>query len=308
MSSPDQDAENLRNSLKSGGVNEDALINIITQRTNKQRMKILESYKSIYNRDLLVDLKKELSSHFLDTCIALFSNPIDFDSQSLRSAMKGIGTDEDTLIEILSTRPGYMIRQEVIRYQQIFKGRELGKDVDNVTSGIIKKVLLSLLQGNRSENPNPDIQECEDFAKQLYESGEKKWGNDDSVFIKIITLKSPMEIACISRAYHKQTGHNILQAINNEFSGDIKKFLTSVFYAVISPSEYFATRINKALRGLGTNDKLLIRVLVARHEIDITQIKTYYKQLYTKDMIEDIKAETSGGYKKILVKLAGGII
>ena len=34
-----------------------------------------------------------------------------------------------------------------------------------------------------------------------------------------------MKIACISRAYHKLTGHTILQSINNELSGDIKKLL-----------------------------------------------------------------------------------
>lgn len=305
MSSPDQDAEGLRNAIKNGEKNEDAIINIIAQRTNKQRIKIMESYKSFYGRDLISDLKKELSGHFEEVCIALFSNPIDYDCQNLRSAMKGLGTDEDTLIEIIATRPGYMIKQIVMKYPQIYKGRDLIKDIENETSGIFKKILISFLQGNRSENPNPDIEECEDYARKLNELGEKKWGNDESIFYKIITLKSPMEIACIARAYHKQTGHTILHVINNEFSGEIKKILISIFYAVISPSEYFATRINKAVKGLGTNYKLLIRVMVSRHEIDMPQIKQYYKQLYLKDMIEDIKGDISDDYRKILVKLAG---
>ena len=30
----------------------------------------------------------------------------------------------------------------------------------------------------------------------------------------------------------------------------------------------------------------------------------FYKQLYKKDMIEDIKSDTSGDYQKLLVKLA----
>ena len=114
-----------------------------------------------------------------------------------------------------------------------------------------------------------------------------------------------MEIACISRAYHKLTGHTILQAINNEFSGDIKKLLTAVVYAVISPSEFFATKINKAFKGLGTKDKLLIRILVTRNEIDMPYIRKYYKQLFKKDMIDEIKGDTSGDYRKILLKLAG---
>ena len=43
-------------------------------------------------------------------------------------------------------------------------------------------------------------------ARELIEAGEKKWGTDDSVFNRIFALRSPMEIACISRAYHKITG------------------------------------------------------------------------------------------------------
>ena len=72
----------------------------------------------------------------------------------------------------------------------------------------------------------------------------------------------------------------MLQAISSEFSGDIKKLLIAVVYAVISPSEFFATKVNKAVKGLGTKDKLLIRILVSRAEIDMKYIKQYYKQIY----------------------------
>ena len=44
--------------------------------------------------------------------------------------------------------------------------------------------------------------------------------------------------------------------------------------------------------------------MVTRHEIDMPFIRQYYKQLFKKDMIEDIKGDTSGEYRKLLVKLA----
>ena len=206
---------------------------------------------------------------------------------------------------VIATRPGYMIKKIIERYPTFVEGRNLLDDIKNETSGSFRRLLTSLLQGSRSDNTNPDIEECEKMAKELYEAGEKKWGTDDSVFNKIFALKSPLEITCISRAYHKLTGHTILQAISNEFSGDIKKLLTAVIYAVISPSEFFATKINKAVKGLGTNDKLLIRILVTRYEIDMPYIRKYYKQLFKKDLIDEIKGDTSGDYRKILLKLAG---
>ena len=77
----------------------------------------------------------------------------------------------------------------------------------------------------------------------------------------------------------------------------------SIVYAIISPSEYFATRVNKAIKGWGTNDNLLSRILVTRDEIDMPQIKQYYKQLYGKDMIEDIKKDIGGDYRTLMIEL-----
>ena len=305
MFDPRADADLLRNAMKGVGNDKDALVNLAISRTNQQRLQIRDAYKSSYGRDLITDLKSELSGHLKDTLVAMFYHPIDYDCYSLRAAMKGIGTDEDTLIEIIATRPGYMIKQIIERYPVITEGRNLVDDIKNETSGSFRRLLVSLLQGERSDNINPNIEECEKIAKELYEAGEKKWGTDDSVFNRIFALRSPMEIACISRAYHKLTGHTVLQAINNEFSGDIKKLLTTVVYAVISPSEFFAKKVNKAIKGLGTNDKLLIRIMVTRNEIDMPHIKKYYKQLFKKDMKEDIKGDTSGEYRKLLLKLAG---
>ena len=83
----------------------------------------------------------------------------------------------------------------------------------------------------------------------------------------------------------------------------MKKLLKTIVYSSINPSEYFATRVNYAIKGLGTKDKLLIRILVTRDEIDIPQIKAAYTNLYNKDMVEDIKKDTSGDYKRLLVAL-----
>ena len=306
MFDPKADADILKNAMKGVGSDKEAIINLASSRTNHQRLQIRDAYKASYGSDLISDFKSELSGHLKDTLVAMFYHPIEYDCLSLRSAMKGIGTDEDTLIEIISTRPGYMIKQIIEKYPTIIEGRNLVEDVKSETSGSFRRLLVSLLQGSRSDNTNPDVEECEKIAKELYEAGEKKWGTDDSVFNRIFSLRSPMEIACISRAYHKLTGHTILQAINNEFSGDIKKLLTAVVYAVISPSEFFATKVNKAIKGLGTNDKLLIRIMVTRNEIDMPFIRQYYKQLFKKDMIEDIKGDTSGDYRKLIIRLAAG--
>ena len=83
----------------------------------------------------------------------------------------------------------------------------------------------------------------------------------------------------------------------------MKKALRTIVYATISPSEYFATRVKEAIKGFGTDDSLLMRILITRDEIDMNNIKQYYKQLYKKDMVEDIKSDIGGEYKKLMVEL-----
>ena len=256
MATPEQDADALRKAMKGIGTDEAAIIKIIANRTNAHRQKIKVAYKSAFGRDLISDLKSELHGNFEDAVLALFVEPVEYDCDQLKKAMKGAGTDE-----------------------------------------------VSLLQCARSENNNPNPADCQAKATQLYEAGEAKRGTDSDVFIKIFSLSSPAELVGIAKAYHAQYGKTILEAIKNEFSGHIKELLTAIVYAMLSPSEYFATRVNKAIKGWGTNDNLLIRVLVTRDEIDMPQIKQYYKQLYNKDMIDAIKGDCKGDYQKLLVEL-----
>ena len=300
--STEADAQALRNAMKGFGTDEAALIKIVANRTNQQRMAIKEAYKTAFGRDLISDLKSELRGKLEDAMVALFTEPIEYDCDSLKNAMKGVGTDEDSLIEIITSRPNWMLKKIKEKYKEKYK-KDLESAIKSETSGDLERLLVSILQCKRSENNNPNVNECAAQAKELFDAGEAKWGTDSAVFNKIFTGCSPAEIACIAREYHKISGHTILDAIKKEFSGNTKKCLTSIVYATISPSEYFATRVKDAIKGFGTNDHLLIRVLVTRDEIDMPQIKQYYKQLYGKDMIEDIKKDIGGDYRKLMIEL-----
>ena len=303
MITVEKDAENLRNAMIIK--KEEAIFDIISQRTYQQRKKIIEVFNKTYNKDLILELQKFFNGkhNVEEIMISLFTNPIEYDCQTLRNAIKGITSDLETITEIISTRPSFMVKQIVQKYPELFKGKELIKDIESCTSGAIRKILVSLLENNRSENNSPDIAECQDKAEKIKHEGIKRWEGNNSFFIKIFTSDSPMELAFISRMFHKMMGFTILQGISNEFSGDIKKFLMIFVFAILSPSEYFATKINKAING--KNEKIVTRVLVTRHEIDMEEIKQYYFQLYGKEMIKDLKNNFSGDYFRLIEKLVG---
>ena len=299
----DEDAAALRKAMKGIGTDEKAIIKIIANRTNRERLAMIESFKRQFNRDLIKDLKSELSGKFEDATLALFKDPIEYDCYSLNKAMKGAGTNEDTLIEILASRPNYYINQIKERYKILF-GKTLEEHLSSELSGDLKKVMLTLTSAQRSTNVNPDRNDCTNKVEQLYKAGEKRLGTDEKVFYDILTRASPEEIKLMNEIYTQKYKHGLLKAIEEEFSGDLKKLLKTMIYVSLDPSEYFATRINYAIKGAGTKDALLIRILVTRDELDMPQIKAAYKRLYNKDMVQAIEKDTSGDYKRLLVELS----
>ncbi len=297
-----EDAQALRKAMKGLGTDEKTIIKIIANRTNAQRLEIKEVYEKAINRDLIKDFKSELSGHFKDTVLDLFIPPIDYDVEQLRKAVKGIVTNEDTLIEIIASRDETRLNQIKAKYKEKYD-IDLEESIEKETSGNIKRLLIALLQGGRSKNLRLDIEDCRYKAKQLYEAGVGKWGINSYIFNKIFALSSKFELIYICKEYYKLYGHSIIDAINENFKGDLKTLLKSIIHAIINPAEYFASRVNDAVKGLGTQDHLLIRTVITRNEIDLPLIKRYYKQLYGKDMVDDIKKDTSGDYRRILVEI-----
>ena len=302
--SPEVDAKTLRDAMKGLGTDELAITKLVANRTNEQRQKILEAYKSCYGRDLIEDLKDELSGNYEDAIIALFNTPVDYDAKQLRKAMKGAGTDESTLIEIIATRPSQHLQEVKKAFTKLFE-RNLEDDIKSETSGDLQRLLIALLQGNRSINTNPDQAKCKQDADDLYNSGEGKWGTDESLFTLIFTQRSPNELALIEKFYYNQYGKYFHHIIESEFSGDVKELFLTIVDSMINPTRYFATRVNKAVKGWGTDDNLLIRILVTRDEIDMPLIKKEYFNLYKRQMLEDVRDDTSGDYKVLLIELAG---
>lgn len=203
----ENDTETLHKAMKGPGKNKEVIVKLVANRTVRQRMSIKEYYKNAYGGDIIKDLEKALSGNFSNAVIALFTNPIEYDCIQLRKAMKGAGSDKESLIELIVTRPNWMIKSIVQEYSNYIK-RDLIKDVESETSGPLQKILLAFLQGNKGENLQPSLEECTQLAQSLIDAEPKNWWTENSVLIPILTTKSPIEIALICREYHKLAKKN----------------------------------------------------------------------------------------------------
>ena len=120
----------------------------------------------------------------------------------------------------------------------------------------------------------------------------------DSSINSIFIQSSPQELLLISKEYSKSTQKLITETIENNFKGDVKKLLNSILFAKISPSEFYAHLIEEAIKESEFDE--CSRLIVSRAEIDLDQIKKYYKKLYEIDIIEDLGSKDSSEYTNLL--------
>ncbi|XP_030428544.1 annexin A6 isoform X3 [Gopherus evgoodei] len=291
--------------MKGFGSDKEAILDLITSRNNKQRIEISQAYKSLYGKDLIADLKRELTGKFERLIVGLMRPLAYFDAKEIKDALQGIGTDEKCLIEILASRTNQQIHNLVEAYRDAYE-RELEADVLGDTSGHFKKMLVVLLQGTREEDDVVSEDLVEQDAKDLLEAGDLKWGTDEAQFIYILGNRSKQHLRLVFDEYLKISGKPIEDSIRGELSGDIEKLMLAVVKCIRSTPEYFAERLYKAMKGLGTKDNTLIRVMVSRSEIDMLDIREVFRTKYEKSLHSMIKDDTSGEYKKALLKLCGG--
>ncbi|XP_017509803.3 annexin A11 isoform X2 [Manis javanica] len=302
---PLRDAEVLRKAMKGFGTDEQAIINCLGSRSNKQRQQILLSFKTAYGKDLIKDLKSELSGNFEKTILALMKTPVLFDAYEIKDAIKGAGTDEACLIEIFASRSNEHIRELNRAYKTEFK-KTLEEAIRSDTSGHFQRLLISLSQGNRDESTNVDMSLIQRDAQELYAAGENRLGTDESKFNAILCSRSRAHLVAVFNEYQRMTGRDIEKSICREMSGDLEQGMLAVVKCLKNTPAFFAERLNKAMRGMGTKDRTLIRIMVSRSEVDLLDIRLEYKRLYGKSLYHDISGDTSGDYQKILLKICGG--
>ncbi|KAG7198770.1 hypothetical protein KM043_001755 [Ampulex compressa] len=296
------DAEVLRKAMKGFGTDEKAIINVLANRSNLQRQEIEIQFKTLYGKDLIKDLKSELSGNFEKLVIALMTPLPQYYAKELHDAMAGIGTDECVLIEVLCTMSNHEIRVIKQAYEAMY-GKSLEDDLISDTSGSFKRLMVSLCCANRDESFDVDPAAAMEDAKQLLQAGELRFGTDESTFNAILVQRNVPQLREIFLEYSNITGHSIEDAIENEFSGDIKKGLLAIVKCVKNRAGFFAEQLYKSMKGIGTDDRRLIRLVVVRSEIDMGEIKEVFQQQYEESLEDFISGDCSGHYKKCLLAL-----
>uniref|UniRef100_A0A6Q2XTU2 Annexin n=1 Tax=Esox lucius TaxID=8010 RepID=A0A6Q2XTU2_ESOLU len=268
-----------------------AVIDVLARRTVAQRQRIKEVYKATVGKDLTEDLQGELTGHFEEVVLGLLMTPPVYDASELKNAMKGAGTEEAALIDILASRTNAEIRAITGAYLKEY-GKSLEEDIEGDTSGMFKRVLVSLATAGRDESDTVNEAQAVQDAKDIYAAGEARWGTDEVKFLTVLCVRNRNHLLRVFQEYKKISGREIEDSIKREMSGTLEEVFLAIVKCLRNKPGFFAERLYKSMKGLGTTDTVLIRIMVARAEIDMLDIKAEFLKAYGKTLHSFIKVRS----------------
>lgn len=218
--------------------------------------------------------------------------PIDAtaDAQILRKAMKGFGTDEAAIINILAKRTNNQ-RQQIAHAFKAGYGRDLTKDLKSELGGRFEEVVLAMM------TPHFDY-----LAKRLNKA-ISGIGTKEKSLVDILCTATNQEIREINNAYHRLFNKSLESDLTGDTSGRFKKLLVSVNTAGRSEDPCadptIAANDAQALykageKKMGTDESTFNLILATRSFAQIRLMLHEYEKITGHSFEKAIQKEFSG--------------
>ncbi|XP_054728599.1 annexin B11 isoform X1 [Anastrepha obliqua] len=145
-----------------------------------------------------------------------------------------------------------------------------------------------------AQNFDP-VKDAHDLRKAM-----KGFGTDEDALINIICRRSNEQRQEIQRQYKTHFGKDLIEDVKSETSGNFEKLLVGLLRPIV---DFYCAEMNDAMAGIGTDEDVLIEILCTLSNVEIHTIKNQYLRLYGAHLESELKSETSGNFKRLLVSL-----
>ena len=297
------------NSAVSGlGTDTSAIIRLMVTATPEQLDATREAYSRIYKKDLIKAVGSEwkVSGDFKRIITALAKRhptnvnndkeiDYDFEIQSMRNAVEGLGTDEQLIISILANKTHEQI-EEFREAYKVATGELLRERIRDETTGLFEsKLFRETLMGLLTPRE-------EQIAIYLQEAFGM-WANDDWGLISMLVHRTEEEKELIRTKYTEHTGGDLIADIRSKCSGDYEDALV----ACISPKERTIARgMRQCIAGwFSSTNKTGIMALLTHKDMVMPRLRKEFEKEFSGQTLQNcIKKECAGEFEAALVSLA----
>ena len=228
------------------------------------------------------------------------------DAEALRNAMERLGTDEKTLIRILSKPDPIQMRVLVHTYNNLptRKSRKtLEEKISSETSGYFEAGLTAIVRGPLGQ----DV--------YLLNKGIKRLGTKESFLNDVLCGRSNADIRVIKALYRNQYGRDLVADVK----GDLSMKTETLFEMILAANradesahydpaaiERDVVELHRAMNSVIGKDQLTVcSILTSRSDNQIRGIAHVYQQKFQTSLAKTIEAKFTGHMEDALLLILG---
>lgn len=303
-----KDVDALRKAMKGLGTDEATLIKILCKADPLYVESLKHTFRQRLGRNLEKDVKSEVSGKLEKVLLACLRGPLLQDVYAVRTAVKGLGTNEDLLNDVLCGRSNADLRviKQIYRHEH---NRSLDEDVADDLSGRTKQLFAMITAANRAEESAPiDPQAVDRDVHELYTSLLKPADADLLNVCRVFSSRSNAQLRAIEQAYTRRHDPPLAKKLSASTMGHMKDALLAILGGATDPVKRDAELLGRALGPVKVNDDLLIERVVRLHwnKQHMQAVKVEFKKLMKKDLVQAVGEATSGDYKKAMLAVLEG--
>lgn len=212
------------------------------------------------------------------------------DANALRAAMKGFGTDEQAIIDILCARSNSQ-RLQILETYNNELGRDLIEDLKSELGGKFEDVIVALMMP-------PEKYLC----KQLHKAMDGIGTNEDAL-IEILAPQTNEEIKKIVDCYEEMYDRPLAEHLCSETDGSFRRLLTMIIVGARDPQgtvdadlavEQANQLYNAGEAKFGTDEEVFYKILAHASFDQLEIVFEEYKKLSGRTIEQALKDELSG--------------
>jgi len=226
----------------------------------------------------------------------------DFDAETdakvLYKAMKGFGTDEDKIMNVVGKRSSTQLMEVEKKFRTMY-GENLQKWLENELKGNFEDVVRGRFFGPRG------------YQAYCLRKAMAGMGTDEKALVAVICTKDKREMEMVKKAYNKLFERDLIKDLESETSGDFRRIMVSLASAGRDEkpvdeelAETDARALYEAGEGAwGTDEGTFNRIFAGRSFPQLRATFKAYKKKTGQDMADVIEKEMSGNLEMAFVTL-----
>ncbi|TQV82483.1 DUF4157 domain-containing protein [Exilibacterium tricleocarpae] len=194
----------------------------------------------------------------------------------LRSAVQGLGTDEDAIFNALTGRTPAEINAIKAAYRRLSGGETLEARLRDELSGRDLSRALSLLGGETAAT---------ETARRLWDA-MRGLGTDESAIYSAVAGKTAAQWNDVQTAYRSLRGNALLTDLREELNDREWQYLQTLLPGAAGGAvtgadraTVIANRLEAAMAGLGTDEDAIYAALTGRSNAELRAIETRFRLL-----------------------------